>query len=81
MDVIKKQLLSFTNCTVRLYMIGGYDLANRDVGSESDPYLKIICGDKVIDEREFYQEDEPNPRFDKMYMFSVPFPGAPRLQI
>jgi len=49
--------MTFSNATVRLYMIGGYDLASRDMGSDSDPYLRITCGETVLDEREFYEED------------------------
>jgi len=56
-------------------------LASRDVGSDSDTYAIIKCGDNVFDERENYQDDEPNPKFYKMYEFSGKFPGCMPLEI
>lgn len=53
-DTLKRLLLNKTKTIVRLYVISAYDLAKRDIGSDSDPYLKITCGNKVVDEREFY---------------------------
>jgi Ca2+-dependent lipid-binding protein len=66
---------------VRLYMIEGFDLASRDLGSESDPYLKIKCGNKLYDERDNYAMDERNPKFHKMFDFNSMFPGCPMLFI
>ena len=51
-----------TKALVSLYMIDGYDFAQKDIGSASDPYLIIECG-KVYNERDRYQLDEPNPKF------------------
>lgn len=55
---------------VRVYVIEGFNLSSRDIGSESDPYLKLKCGNKVYDERDNYQLDEPNPKFNKKYEFN-----------
>jgi len=52
-------------------MIKGYDFASRDIGSASDPYLIVTCGDQVVNERDNYQDDEPNPIFNKRYDFKV----------
>lgn len=57
-------------------MLEGFDFAQRDIGSFSDPYLKIKCGAKKFNERDNYQLDEPNPKFFKMYEFDAEFPGA-----
>jgi len=38
-------------------MLEGYDFASRDIGSLSDPYLIIQCGEKTINERDNYQTD------------------------
>jgi hypothetical protein len=35
-------------------MINGYDLASRDNGGFSDPYLKMSLGNKTYNEREIY---------------------------
>lgn len=50
-----------TKTVVRLYMVSAFDLASRDNGGESDPFLIIKLGDKVYNDRVNYLEDEPNP--------------------
>lgn len=62
-------------------MISAYDLASRDNGGFSDPYLKISLGNKTYDECKNYIEDEPNPEFYKYYDFEATFPGCPPLVI
>lgn len=75
-EMIARMLLQKTRCLVRLYVLEGFDFAQRDIGSFSDPYLKIKCGAKKFNERDNYQLDEPNPKFFKMYEFDAEFPGA-----
>ena len=70
-----------TKCLIRLYVIDGFDFASRDIGSASDPYLKLKCGKRKYTERDNYQLDQPNPKFYKMYEFDAEFPGAPPLVI
>lgn len=74
---IKWLLTRTTQCSVRLYILEASELASRDIGSDSDPYIKITFGELVISERDEYQLDEPNPKFNKSYEFSATFPGAP----
>lgn len=62
-ESLKRMLMAQNQCIVRLYMISAFDLASRDIGSASDPYLYITLGDKVYNERKNYQDDEPNPDF------------------
>ncbi len=45
-DQMTRLLMSKTKCMVRVYMLEGFDFAQRDIGSFSDPYLKISCGKK-----------------------------------
>jgi len=66
---------------VRVYMIEGFDLASRDIGGFSDPYLRLKCGTKLFDERKNYVLDEPNPKFCKNFDFEAVFPGCPMLFI
>ena len=75
-EMITRMLLTKIKAIVRLYMLEGYDFAQKDIGSFSDPYLKIKCGNKKFNERDNYQLDEPNPKFHKMYEFDAEFPGA-----
>lgn len=53
-ETLRRLLLSETKCIVRLYMVSGFDLASRDNGGFSDPYLVIQCGKKIYNERENY---------------------------
>ena len=62
-------------------MISAYDLASRDNGSFSDPYLIMNVGNKTYNERSIYLQDEPNPYFGKHYDFEAVFPGCPPLVI
>jgi hypothetical protein len=51
-ETLKRLLLSTTKCVVRVYIISAYNLACRDIGSESDPYLKITLGNKTFSTRD-----------------------------
>ncbi len=52
--MISRLLLMKTKCIVRLYVLEGYDFAQRDIGSFSDPYLKVKCGAKRFNDRDSY---------------------------
>jgi len=80
-EVIRRQLLTQTQASIQFYVLKCFDLASRDVGSFSDPYMVIRCGKTVVDNRDEYQLDEPNPEFYKVYQFNGSFPGAPTLEI
>jgi hypothetical protein len=47
-------MLTKTKAIVRIYLIEGFDFSQRDVGSASDPYLKVICGKKTMNDRDNY---------------------------
>lgn len=80
-EVIKKQLLSKTQCKIELYVLEGFGLASRDIGSFSDPYLVIRCGNREISERDNYQLDKADCEFYKLFEFTGEFPGAPMIEI
>lgn len=48
--ILKRMLLKTQKCIVRIYMIEGFDLASRDIGGFSDPYLILKLGKKVFNE-------------------------------
>lgn len=79
--ILESMLMSQTKCVVRVYMISAYDLASKDNGGASDPYIKLSVGHKVYNERKNYKEDEPNPEFNKFFDFEATFPGCPPLLI
>ena len=53
-ETLKRLLRATTKCIVRVYMISAYDLASRDNGSFSDPYLIMNVGNKTYNERSIY---------------------------
>lgn len=80
-ETLRRLLLATNKCVVRVYIISAYNLACRDIGSESDPYLKLHLGKKKFNTRDRYHEDEPNPDFHEMFEFETVFPGCPPLVI
>lgn len=78
---IKEALSRKTEAIVHVYLIQGYEFASRDIGSPSDPFILVTCGDQTEGSADDYQEDEPNPRLMCRYDFNVSFPGAPPLVI
>ena len=51
---ITRQLLSQTQAAIQLYVLECFDLASRDIGSASDPYMVVRYGDQVQSDREYY---------------------------
>lgn len=79
--ILKRMLLKKAKMVVRIYMIEGFDLASRDMGGFSDPYLILKLGKKKFNDRKNYIMDEPNPKFCKHFDFETTFPGCPMLFI
>lgn len=48
--ILKRMLLKTAKMVVRVYMIEGFDLASRDMGGFSDPYLILKLGKKKYDD-------------------------------
>ena len=61
--------------------MSAFNLSSRDNGSESDSYLIVSCGSKEYNERDRYQENEPNPDIFKCFEFEGNFPGCAPLVI
>jgi hypothetical protein len=40
-----------TKCIVRLYVIEGFNFAQKDIFTKSDPYLVLKCGKTEFNER------------------------------
>ena len=66
---------------MHLYLLSSADLPSKDIGSESDPYLYITCGDFKYDGRDFALLDEPNPAWNKYLTWVVSMPGVPSIKI
>ena len=52
--MIGSSLINVKEMEVRVYILEGHDFASRDIGSFSDPYLKVKCGNKVFSGRDKY---------------------------
>jgi hypothetical protein len=53
-EIMRNSLMIKARCLIRLYMISAANLASKDIGSPSDPYLYIQCNDKIYNERNNY---------------------------
>lgn len=80
-EILKSLLLKNTKAIVRAYIIEGFDLASRDIGGYSDPYLIVRLGKKEHNERKNYQVNELNPIICKKFDFEAHFPGCPLLEV
>ena len=79
---IARRLLSPTRILVRIYILDAFSLAQRDLNSQSDPYVRIKLGSKVWhDEKENYQLDNPDPKIFKMFELETTLPGVSDLKI
>ena len=65
----------------RVFVLDGFNFAQKDLFSLSDPYLILKCGNKTFNERKEYQLDTCTPKFYKVYDFLITFPGASILSI
>jgi len=57
MTILKRKLLVPETCIVRVYMVSGHNLAQRDIGSPSDPFIKVFIGKDVKNDRDNWQLD------------------------
>jgi hypothetical protein len=53
-EILRRKLLVPQKCVIRIYMIDARNLASRDIGSPSDPYLMLTIGKKLYSERNDY---------------------------
>ena len=75
-DNISKNILITHNVIVRIYILELNNLPQKDIYSESDPYIKILLGNKVeIDEKENYKKDAKNCKWYKYYDILTELPG------
>ena len=81
-DDYGKEILVKRSVIVRIYILELNNLAKRDTFSESDPYIKILLGDKVlVDEKKKYQKNCKNCKWYQYYDLLVELPGSSKLAI
>lgn len=60
---------------VRIYIIDVSDLLPMDIGSLSDPYIKVILGKQKKNNRNNYQLDKVNCDIHEYFEFTTSLPG------
>lgn len=78
---IRQLLLKRNQIIVRVYIVGCQNLAQKDLKSQSDPYIKLKLAGQVVDDCKNFQKDQPNPLFLKHFDILATLPGASRLKV
>ena len=81
-DDFCKNVLVKKNVIVRIYILELNKLESKDTFSESDPYIKILLGDKVlVDEKKKYIKNSNNCKWYQYYDLLVELPGSSKLTL
>ena len=81
-EEMNKYILVKSPVIVRLYILQLLKLSTRDLFSESDPYVKILLGDKVlVNEKKKFINDKKNCNWYKYYDLLIELPGSSKLTI
>ena len=81
-DDVGKNILVKRSVIVRVYILELNNLAKRDTFSESDPYIKILLGDKeLVNERKKAFKDCKNCKWYQYYDLLIELPGSSKLRI
>ena len=81
-DDFGKSVLVKKTIIVRVYVLELNNLAKRDSFSESDPYIKILLGEKVlVDERKKHFNNAKNCKWYQYYDLKIELPGSSKLRI
>ena len=81
-DDLGKNILVKRSVIVRIYILEMNNLSRRDTFSESDPYIKILLGDKLlINEQKKAFKDSKNCKWYKYYDIKTELPGSSKLRI
>ena len=81
-DDLGKSVLVKRSVIVRVYVLELNNLAKRDTFSESDPYIKILLGDKeLVNERKKAFKDCKNCKWYQYYDLLIELPGSSKLRL
>ena len=81
-DDVGKEVLVKRSVIVRVYILELNNLARRDTFSDSDPYVKILLGEKeLVNDKKRYQKDKKDCRWYQYYDLLVELPGSSKLRI
>ena len=81
-DDLGKNVLVKRSVIVRVYVLELNNLAKRDTFSESDPYIRILLGDKeLVNEKKRAFKDCKNCKWYQYYDFIIELPGSSKLRL
>ena len=81
-DDLGKNVLVKRNVIVRVYVLELNNLARRDTFSESDPYIKILLGDKLlVNEKKKAVKNCKNCKWYQYYDLRIELPGSSKLRL
>ena len=81
-DDLGKTVMVKRSVIVRVYILELNNLAKRDTFSESDPYIKILLGEKeLVNERKKAFENMKNCKWYQYYDLLIELPGSSKLRI
>ena len=66
---------------VRIYIVQANDLHPMDPNGKADPYLKILLGNHVINDKDNYISKQLNPVFGKCFDVEATFPMDSQLTV
>ena len=77
-----KNVLVKRSVIVRIYILELNNLSRRDTFSESDPYIKILLGEKLlVNERKKAFKDSKNCKWYQYYDLRIELPGSSKLRV
>jgi hypothetical protein len=81
-DDFCKSVLVKKSVIVRIYVLELNNLERKDTFSESDPYIKILIGDKLlVDEKKKYIKNTKNCKWYQYYDLLIELPGSSKLRL
>ena len=81
-DDLGKSVLVKRSVIVRVYVLELNNLAKRDTFSESDPYIRILLGDKeLVNEKKRAFKNCKNCKWYQYYDFIIELPGSSKLRL
>ncbi|XP_017954999.1 fer-1-like protein 6 [Drosophila navojoa] len=76
-----KSLTDVVKLIVRVYVVQGLQIRPRDWFSDSDTYVRLTLGGKMISDRANYVPNQSNPIFGRFFELSTTLPADPILEL
>ena len=81
-EEMNKYILVKSTVIIRIYILQLLNLSTRDLFSDSDPYIRILLGDKVlVNEKKKFVNDKKNCNWFQYYDLLIELPGSSKLTI